>query len=59
MAQCNNCQAGLSCGCQKRQASDGRSCCSGCIREYETKLKLKKVQKKVHAQLFNNTGSQT
>lgn len=35
---CNNCGATLTCGCQKRGASDGKSCCTTCITKYEMKL---------------------
>ena len=39
---CNNCNARLSCGCQKRRASDGTSCCSSCLAFYEKGLQDKK-----------------
>lgn len=35
MANCSNCGAALSCGCQKRKASDGVSVCANCIGRYE------------------------
>ena len=38
MAQCQNCQSTLTCGCQQRTASDGRSVCANCIVAYENKL---------------------
>ncbi len=38
MAICVNCGAHLSCGCQRRDASDGKSCCDGCVAAYEAKL---------------------
>jgi transcription elongation factor Elf1 len=47
MATCSNCGRKLSCGCQKRKASDGRSVCSNCSGTYETKLKLKNRTDKV------------
>lgn len=53
--KCANCGTGLSCGCQQRQASDGRRCCSKCIGQYESVIKLRKTQTKVNAQLFNTT----
>jgi hypothetical protein len=28
---CPNCNAALSCGCQKRVASNGKQCCTNCI----------------------------
>ena len=42
MANCQNCKKKLSCGCQKRKASDGASVCSTCISTYEQKLKAVK-----------------
>ena len=39
MAQCNNCKRNLSCGCQKKTASDGKSCCTNCLAQYEKNLK--------------------
>ena len=36
--KCSNCNSRLSCGCQKRTASDGKSCCTSCISAYEQKL---------------------
>jgi len=36
---CKNCGAKLSCGCQKRTASDKTSACSNCINQVERKLK--------------------
>ena len=39
MAACLNCKRNLSCGCQKRKASDGKSVCSNCITTYEASLK--------------------
>ncbi len=35
MAKCGNCGKALSCGCQKRKASNGASVCSTCISSYE------------------------
>lgn len=40
---CTNCGAKLSCGCQKRTASDGRAVCGTCIAAYEAGLKQIKV----------------
>jgi hypothetical protein len=38
MATCSNCKARLSCGCQKRTASNGTSVCSNCLSSYEASL---------------------
>jgi hypothetical protein len=36
---CENCNTQLSCGCQKKTASDGKIVCSSCLKAYEDKLK--------------------
>ncbi len=36
---CPNCGSAITCGCQKRTASDGKACCSNCITAYENRLK--------------------
>lgn len=36
---CTNCNSKLSCGCQKRTASDGKQVCSSCVNAYEQRLK--------------------
>jgi len=41
--KCLNCGATMSCGCQKRTASDGKSVCSSCAAAYEQSLKNKKA----------------
>lgn len=38
MATCPNCKKKLSCGCQKRQASNGQMVCVNCLGAYEKKL---------------------
>ena len=38
MSACLNCGTKLSCGCQKRVASDGVQVCSACLDAYERKL---------------------
>lgn len=42
---CPNCNSQLSCGCQKRVASDGKQVCSSCLNAYEAKLKALKEKK--------------
>jgi hypothetical protein len=39
---CQNCNAVISCGCQKRVASDGKQVCSACLIAYEKTLLGKK-----------------
>ena len=36
--KCNNCKATLGCGCQREIASDGKSCCNNCIKQYERSI---------------------
>lgn len=43
MAACSNCRKNLSCGCQKKTASDGKSVCNACITSYEAGLKQKRT----------------
>lgn len=42
MASCQNCKSKITCGCQKRKASDGKEVCSTCITKYELSLKQNK-----------------
>jgi hypothetical protein len=37
-SKCANCEARLSCGCQRRTASNGASACSNCVSSLNTKL---------------------
>lgn len=39
MAKCLNCGTKLSCGCQKKVASDGKQVCASCIAKYESSIK--------------------
>ena len=39
MSNCPNCKVRLSCGCQKRIASNKTQVCTSCITAYEVKLK--------------------
>ncbi len=39
MNVCPNCKAKLSCGCQRRKASDGKQVCANCSAKYEAQLK--------------------
>jgi ribosomal protein L31 len=36
---CNNCGSNITCGCQKRTASNGVEVCSSCITAYEDRLR--------------------
>jgi hypothetical protein len=44
MANCSNCGRALSCGCQRKTASDGRAVCKNCAPEYEASLRDKTVE---------------
>ena len=44
MSACPNCGNQLSCGCQRRTASDGSTVCSSCLSAYEIKLQNNKQQ---------------
>lgn len=37
-AQCSNCGSTVTCGCQRRTASDGKQCCVSCIVKYEASI---------------------
>lgn len=52
MASCSNCNRHLSCGCQKRKASDGKSVCASCAANYE--LKLKQVRQQIQQENSQN-----
>jgi len=41
---CLNCDTKLTCGCQKKVASDKKQVCTSCVQVYERKLKEKKEQ---------------
>jgi len=41
---CLNCDTKLTCGCQKKLASDKKQVCTSCVQVYERKLKEKKEQ---------------
>ena len=45
MSQCLNCKATLTCGCQKRVASDSKQCCTKCLFTYEQQLIAKRNAK--------------
>lgn len=42
MSICSNCKSKLSCGCQKRTASNGMGVCNNCLPQYEAQLKSAK-----------------
>jgi len=52
---CGNCGARLSCGCQRKTAADGTSCCTSCIAFYEKGL----LSKPTTTTTTTTTGSPT
>ena len=52
MQQCLNCGTALSCGCQKRTASNGAQVCANCLQSYE--LKLAEINRKKIEDLQNS-----
>lgn len=40
---CPNCDKKLTCGCQKRMASDKKQVCASCLENYEAKLRIEKI----------------
>ena len=36
--KCSNCNVTLSCGCKKRVANDGKSCCQTCVATYNNSI---------------------
>lgn len=59
MSACPNCQNQLSCGCQRRTASDGTTVCSSCLSAYENNLLAKTqttVQKQKEEPTLNEWG---
>lgn len=36
---CPNCKSKLTCGCQKKKASNGKDVCTNCLAQYELNLK--------------------
>ena len=53
MSQCSNCKTQLSCGCQRRTASDGTSVCGSCLSTYEAKLQNQTQPKQTSVQQPN------
>lgn len=43
---CSNCGSQLTCGCQKRVASNGAQVCQNCIAAYEKELIIRKQREK-------------
>lgn len=52
---CKNCKANLSCGCQKRVASNGMHLCSNCLFAYEASLKNQSNLQQINITAVNAT----
>jgi hypothetical protein len=48
MSACPNCGNVMSCGCQRRTASNGTSVCSSCLAAYEVKLQNEQQENTVN-----------
>ncbi len=61
MQKCLNCGSTLTCGCQRRSASDGTITCSKCIADYEKTLseKIKTSNSSQDINKDNNTKNKT
>ena len=49
MQKCPNCSATLTCGCQRRVASDGKNVCTNCHTLYEKQLIEKRNRKNMES----------
>jgi transcription elongation factor Elf1 len=56
MSACPNCGTHLSCGCQKKKASNGTFVCKSCINKYEQSIKSEAQPGTVFSDLRNNVG---
>ena len=55
MSTCPNCSKKLTCGCQRKTASNGRVVCNTCAATYETSLKTTKPKAK-ESPVLNSLG---
>ena len=56
MQKCLNCDNQITCGCQRRHATNGKLVCTKCIEQYEKALaELKQVEENKKEQSKNNT----
>jgi len=44
---CGHCGTRISCGCQKRTATDGKQVCTKCVVKYNAKLKGQELIKQI------------
>ena len=57
--RCTNCNSRLTCGCQRVTASDGKSCCKGCIGVYQKNNTKTKPVKASVSRAVNTNNSPT
>jgi len=56
MSTCQNCGTQLTCGCQKKKASNGNFVCKSCIYKYEQALKSGSQLGTVYSDFQSNVG---
>lgn len=56
MSVCPNCNKKLSCGCQRRTASNKVAVCNGCLVSYEQALKSGSQPGTVYSDFQSNVG---
>ena len=56
MSACPNCNTQLTCGCQKKKASNGTLVCKSCIFKYEQSIQSNAQPGTVFSDLKNNVG---
>ena len=62
MSQCSNCNQTLSCGCQRRNASNGVQVCTNCLSSYESQIQVNNqssVNIEVETKIMPNKKKQT
>lgn len=54
MEVCSNCNAQITCNCQKRVASDGKATCTVCAEFYEKELVQKRQAQVDQQRMYDN-----
>jgi hypothetical protein len=58
MQKCLNCDSQITCGCQRRHATDGKLVCTKCIADYEKKLaEIKNTESQSNVEENNKTNT--
>jgi hypothetical protein len=58
MQKCLNCDSQITCGCQRRHATDGKLVCTKCLTDYENKLEELRQQSQNNQQNENTEQNQ-